>query len=108
MPVAVKDEIDIAGQVTSRGTAITATASADAEVVRRLRDAGAIVIGKTTTMLCIDAIDEPLAGVCVVAELPTTVRSSPARTKPLDGTAEVVPPDNPANIPSTLCAQERD
>jgi amidase len=49
VPVAVKDEIDIAGKVTSRGTgAITARATADAEVVRRLRDAGAIVVGKTT------------------------------------------------------------
>ena len=49
VPVAVKDEIDIAGEVTSRGTgAITAKAMADAEVVRRLRAAGAIVIGKTT------------------------------------------------------------
>jgi amidase len=49
VPVAVKDEIDIAGEITSRGTgAITARATADAEVVRRLRDAGAIVVGKTT------------------------------------------------------------
>jgi amidase len=49
VPVAIKDEIDIAGEVTSRGTgAITAAATADAEVVRRLRDAGAIVVGKTT------------------------------------------------------------
>jgi amidase len=49
VPVAVKDEIDIAGEVTSRGTgAITARATADAEVVRRLRDAGAIIVGKTT------------------------------------------------------------
>ena len=49
VPVAIKDEIDIAGEITSRGTgAITVKASSDAEVVRRLRDAGAIVIGKTT------------------------------------------------------------
>jgi amidase len=49
VPIAVKDEIDIAGEVTSRGTgAVTAAAPADAEVVRRLRAAGAIVIGKTT------------------------------------------------------------
>jgi amidase len=49
VPVAVKDEIDIAGEVTSRGTgAITAPATADAEIVRRLRDAGAVVVGKTT------------------------------------------------------------
>jgi amidase len=49
VPVAIKDEIDIAGEVTSRGTgAISARAAADAEVVRRLRDAGAIIVGKTT------------------------------------------------------------
>jgi amidase len=49
VPIAVKDEIDIAGEVTSRGTgAVASKAPADAEVVRRLRAAGAIVIGKTT------------------------------------------------------------
>ena len=48
IPIAVKDEIDIAGEVTSRGTAAyTTPAPADAEVVRRLRAAGAILIGKT-------------------------------------------------------------
>ena len=48
LPIAVKDEIDIAGEVTSRGTSAYMTrAPADAEVVRRLRAAGAIVIGKT-------------------------------------------------------------
>jgi amidase len=49
VPVAVKDEIDLAGRVTSRGTDAFATpAPADAEVVRRLRAAGAVVVGKTT------------------------------------------------------------
>src|SRR3954447_25553704 len=49
VPVAIKDEIEITCEVTSRGTgAITARAAADAEVVRRLRDAGAVVVGKTT------------------------------------------------------------
>src|ERR1700755_2796782 len=48
VPIAVKDEMDIAGEITSHGTgAITEPAVADAEVVKRLRDAGAIVIGKT-------------------------------------------------------------
>jgi amidase len=48
IPVAVKDEIDLAGEVTSHGTgAYTIPATADAEIVRRLRAAGAIVIGKT-------------------------------------------------------------
>ena len=48
VPVAVKDEIDIGGEVTSYGTgAMVSKAPADAEVVRRLRAAGAIVVGKT-------------------------------------------------------------
>src|SRR5215210_4840550 len=49
VPIAVKDEMDIGGEVTSRGTgAFTERAPADSEVVRRLRAAGAIVVGKTT------------------------------------------------------------
>ena len=47
--VAIKEEIDVAGTVTTfGGEANTTPAGADAEVVRRLRDAGAVVIGKTT------------------------------------------------------------
>jgi len=49
VPIAVKDEMDLEGEITSRGTgAITERAAQDAEVVKRLKDAGAIVIGKTT------------------------------------------------------------
>jgi amidase len=48
VPIAVKDDIDVAGEVTAWGTnARELPAAADAEVVRRLREAGAIVIGKT-------------------------------------------------------------
>ncbi len=48
VPIAVKDEMDIEGEITSRGTgAIDTPAPADSEVVRRLRAAGAIIIGKT-------------------------------------------------------------
>jgi len=48
VPVAVKDEIDIRGEVTSHGTdAFVTPTAADAEVVQRVRAAGAIVIGKT-------------------------------------------------------------
>ena len=48
VPVAVKDDIDVAGELTAWGTnAYGAPAGADAEVVRRLREAGAIVLGKT-------------------------------------------------------------
>src|SRR3954464_4696471 len=49
VPVAVKDEIDLADEITSRGTAAgTTPAAEDAEVVRRLRAAGAVIVGKTT------------------------------------------------------------
>ncbi len=48
VPFAVKDDIDVAGEVTALGTnAHGGPATADAEVVRRLRGAGAVIIGKT-------------------------------------------------------------
>src|SRR5436190_13859776 len=48
VPIAVKDDIDVAGVVTRWGTnAVETPAREDAEVVRRLREAGALVIGKT-------------------------------------------------------------
>jgi amidase len=48
VPVAVKDNLDVAGEVTAMGSnAYGPPAAADAEVVRRLRAAGGIVIGKT-------------------------------------------------------------
>jgi amidase len=56
VPIAVKDDIDIAGEVTMLGTNAhgDVPAEADAEVVRRLREAGAIPIGKTNVPeLCI-------------------------------------------------------
>src|ERR1700730_16112927 len=48
VPIAVKEDIDVAGEVTTYGTnAHGGPAPADAEVVRRLREAGAVIIGKT-------------------------------------------------------------
>ena len=48
VPFAVKDDIDVAGELTAWGTnAREEPAAADAEVVRRLREAGAVIIGKT-------------------------------------------------------------
>jgi amidase len=48
VPIAIKDDIDVAGELTAIGTnAVEQPAPADAEVVRRLREAGALVIGKT-------------------------------------------------------------
>src|SRR5947209_2740382 len=48
VPIAVKDDMDVIGEVTTVGTnTAAAPAAADSEVVRRVREAGAIVIGKT-------------------------------------------------------------
>jgi amidase len=48
VPVAIKDDTHVAGEVTAFGTNATdGPAPADSEVVRRLRAAGAIVLGKT-------------------------------------------------------------
>jgi amidase len=48
VPIAVKDEVDVIGQVKTIGTdAFTEPATADSEMVRRLREAGAIVVGLT-------------------------------------------------------------
>lgn len=48
VPIALKDTVDIAGEVTMRGTdAFTEPAEADSDIARMLREAGAIAIGKT-------------------------------------------------------------
>jgi amidase len=48
VPIAIKDETDVAGEVNTRGTdAFTEPARADSEMVRRLREAGAIIVGLT-------------------------------------------------------------
>ena len=48
VPIALKDEVDLAGELTTHGTdAFPDPAPADSEMVRRLREAGAIVVGKT-------------------------------------------------------------
>src|SRR4051812_35531448 len=51
MPVGVKDIFDTAGVPAERGSALYAgrIAESDAEVVRNLRAAGAIIVGKTVT-----------------------------------------------------------
>jgi len=49
VPVAIKDDTDVAGEATARGTDASGLTPRprDAEVVRRLRAAGAVVVGKT-------------------------------------------------------------
>ncbi|RUP02583.1 MAG: amidase [Mycobacterium sp.] len=49
VPIAIKDDVDVAGEVTTYGTGAHGPAvTDDAEVVRRLRAAGAVIIGKTS------------------------------------------------------------
>jgi amidase len=48
VPIAVKDESDVVGEVNMHGTdGFDEPATADAEMVRRLREAGAIIVGLT-------------------------------------------------------------
>lgn len=50
IPIAVKDDVDVAGVPTRFGAEGTVRpATQDAEVVRRLRAAGAVIVGKTNT-----------------------------------------------------------
>ena len=48
VPMAIKDDTDVAGEFTYYGTnAVDGPATADSEVVRRVRNAGAVLLGKT-------------------------------------------------------------
>ena len=48
VPIAIKDDVDITGEVTTYGSGAYGPArTEDAEVVRRLRTAGAVILGKT-------------------------------------------------------------
>jgi amidase len=63
IPIAIKDDIDIAGMVTGFGTdAFSTPATGDSELVRRIRAAGMVPVAKTT-------VPELLA--CGFTETPT-------------------------------------
>lgn len=49
VPIAIKDDVDVMGQATRYGSDATSdeAKAADAELVRRLKAAGAIIVGKT-------------------------------------------------------------
>jgi amidase len=48
VPIAIKDAVDVRGEITTHGTACFKRPQLDdADMVRRLRDAGAVILGKT-------------------------------------------------------------
>jgi aspartyl-tRNA(Asn)/glutamyl-tRNA(Gln) amidotransferase subunit A len=68
LPVAVKDSIDIAGTPTTVGSSFFKhrVAASDAECMRRLREAGAVVLGKTNMheFAFGGTTDNPFFGTC--------------------------------------------
>lgn len=64
IPVAIKDLIEIAGEPTGFGSKVRAPAVAtrDAELVTRLREAGAIIIGKTNLLEYAYGVAHPAIG----------------------------------------------
>jgi amidase len=66
VPVAIKDDIEVEGEQTRRGSAATRTAvnRHDHPVVARLRDAGAIVVGLTNVPeLCLTGMSDSVYGI---------------------------------------------
>jgi amidase len=66
VPIAIKDNVDVAGDVTTHGTAAYGEpAREDAEVVRRVRAAGAVVIGRTMVppLCALPVTESPTFGV---------------------------------------------
>ena len=66
LPLAIKDDTDIQGHVTAMGScAVEVPARADSEVVRRLRSAGAVILGKTHVpeMMIVPFTESPTFGI---------------------------------------------
>jgi amidase len=66
IPLAIKDDTDIQGHVTAMGScAVEEPARADSEVVRRLRSAGAVILGKTHVpeMMIVPFTESPTYGI---------------------------------------------
>jgi amidase len=66
LPLAIKDDSDIQGHVTAMGScAVEEPARADSEVVRRLRSAGAVILGKTHVpeMMIVPFTESPTFGI---------------------------------------------
>jgi amidase len=66
IPLAIKDDSDIQGELTPMGScAVEEPAKADSEVVRRLRSAGAVLLGKTHVpeMMIVPFTESPTFGI---------------------------------------------
>jgi amidase len=67
IPLAIKDDTDVQGQTTPMGSCAIAgePAAADSEVVRRLRSAGAVILGKTHVpeMMIVPFTETPTFGI---------------------------------------------
>lgn len=66
VPIAIKDNQDVAGEITAHGTAAHGgPAASDCEIVKRLRAAGAVIVGKTNVpeLAIIGATEGPAFGV---------------------------------------------
>src|SRR5688500_8424823 len=66
VPLAIKDDADVQGEITAKGScAVDEPARADAEVVRRLRSAGAVILGKTQVpeMMIVPFTESPTFGI---------------------------------------------
>jgi amidase len=78
VPVAIKDNVDVAGAPTRNGSAATSPepAAADDELIRRLREAGALLVGKTNVPeLCLWPFTESEA--CGVSRNPWSLDHTP-------------------------------
>src|SRR5215217_7801834 len=78
VPVAIKDNVDLAGAPTRNGSAATSPepAVADDELVRRLRQAGALLVGKTNVPeLCLWPFTE--SELCGVSRNPWSLDHTP-------------------------------
>ena len=100
VPVAVKDELDIGGEITSRGTgAIDTPAPADSEVVRRLRAAGAVIANGD---FCRRGQNSPIASFTQSAGLPSTAQ--PRRRSPSNTSLAISGARNVIEWPTPLCS----
>jgi amidase len=94
VPIAIKDNVDVAGEATRLGSLATSSepATSDDALVARLRAAGAIVLGKTRCPeLCLWGASDDPAGVTVSPWDPTRAAGGSSGGSAAAVTAGIVP-----------------